>query len=241
MLTELLTKVSYIKDLIILLPNVERIRLFIKTRENTMVTPNRLNNLFELAEHCEEKNISGSFVECGVWKGGSAAVMAYVAKKYHSKRKFWLFDSFAGLPEPTKKDGLSARRYAAGKIEGKLEPINECVASVEEVKMLFNQLGINWVQVRIKKGWFQKTLPTSKKEIGSIALLRLDGDWYESIKVCFDNLYNQVVVGGYVSVDDYWRWQGCHRAVDDFFQGKNKPVFHTVERNSIYFQKTEYV
>ncbi|HUP59862.1 MAG TPA: TylF/MycF/NovP-related O-methyltransferase [Thermoanaerobaculia bacterium] len=79
-------------------------------------------------------------------------------------------------------------------------------------------------RVEIRKGWFQDTLPSAKHEIGSIAVLRLDGDWYESTRVCLDNLYDLVAPGGYVIIDDYNYWEGCKRAVDEFLAARGLGV-----------------
>jgi len=68
-------------------------------------------------------------------------------------------------------------------------------------------------------------VPIESKRMGPIALLRLDGDWYESTKICLDGLYNHVVPGGVVVIDDYGHWEGCRRAVDEFIAGSKHPIF----------------
>ena len=95
---------------------------------------------------------------------------------------------------------------------------------MQDVKTLFEKLKI--VNYRIIKGWFQDTLPQNIDKIGNIAILRLDGDWYESTKVCLEYLYDNVVEGGYILVDDYNFWPGCKKAVDEFFD--NRKIFPNI-------------
>jgi O-methyltransferase len=157
-----------------------------------------------------------------VFKGGSVGVIALAAAP---QRKVWLFDSFEGLPEPTAADGALAVEYAGGHSAGALRSINQCVgplASVEE--LLFETLRIDRKRVEIRKGWSQETLPQASREIGPIAVLRLDGDWYDSTRVCLDHLYDSVVPGGYVIIDDYGYWEGCRRAVDEFLAARRLRV-----------------
>ena len=219
--------------------NFEKLWLFKKTYPYTMVGYARLSNVYELASLVERNKISGAFVECGVWRGGCIAVMAYMAQKFGSGRKIWLFDSFEGLPEPTAEDGKIAKDYAQNKAEGKLETINKCVGPLEDVKeIFFDILKINQNNVVIKKGWFQNSLPLTKQEIGKIAILRLDGDWYESTKVCLDNLYNNVIIGGYIVLDDYGYWEGAKRALDEFFvERKISPKLIKIDDTGVYFRK----
>jgi hypothetical protein len=225
----------FIKDIF----DLEKMWLFWKVYPYTMSGYRRLSNVYELSKKIEIEKINGVFVECGVWRGGCAAVMAYVAKKARSGRKIWLFDSFKGLPEPTKEDGLIAKDYANNKTEGKLETIEKCVGTLDEVKeVFFEVLGINSENVVIQKGWFQDTLPRAKEKIGGIAILRLDGDWYESTKCCLENLYENVIVGGYVIIDDYGHWEGAKKALDEFFANRNiKAELIKIDYTGAYFKK----
>lgn len=219
--------------------NLEKLRLFKKVYPYTMSGYKRLSNIYELSKKIEEEKIKGSFVECGVWKGGSAAIMAYLANKTGSSRKIWLFDSFEGLPEPTEADGIIAKSYAENRAGGKLLTINKCVGSLEDVEKIFFQiLKINPNNIVIKKGWFQDTLQKERKNIGPIAILRLDGDWYESTKCCLDNLYDNVMSGGYIIIDDYGHWEGAKKALEQFFIDRNiKPNLIKVDYTAIYFKK----
>lgn len=217
----------------------DKIRLFFAVHPYTMVSYQGLNNVYELSKKIENDKIRGAFVECGVWKGGCAAIMGFVAEKAKSGRKIWLFDSFEGLPEPTIDDGIKAKDYALGRTSGKLSSIEKCVGPLGDVKKIFfDVLKINPMNVSIEKGWFQDTLLRAKDRIGTIAILRLDGDWYESTKSCLDYLYDIVVPGGYVIIDDYGFWEGSRKAVDDFMKKRGiKANLIKVDFTAVYFQK----
>jgi hypothetical protein len=219
--------------------NFEKIVLFKKVYPYTMVGYKKLSNVYDLAKLVEKEEMKGAFVECGVWRGGCIATMAFIANKAKSNRKIWLFDSFEGLPEPTDKDGSLAKKYALDKSSGKLSTINECVGPIEDVKdVFFKVLEIKPENVKIEKGWFQDTLPEAKNEIGPIAILRLDGDWYESTKCCLDNLYDKVISGGYIVEDDYGFWEGSRRAIDEFLKEKKiNPTLIKIDDAGIYFKK----
>jgi hypothetical protein len=239
-LFEMYKKLAFIKNISLkdfLEP--QKLLLFKRVYPYTMVGYERLSNTYELAKLVEQNRIKGAFVECGVWKGGCAAIMAYVAQKAESGRKTWLFDSFEGLPEPTDKDGKKAREYASNRMSGRLLAINRCVACLGDVKkILFEILKINPENVVISKGWFQNTLPKVKDKIGPIAILRLDGDWYESTRQCLDNLYDIVIQKGYIIIDDYGHWEGAKRAVDEFLAERRvKPDLVKIDYTGIYFQK----
>lgn len=221
--------------------NWELIRLIQRVRPFSMVSPEGLRAAYELVGEVEEKKIPGAVVECGVWKGGCSGVMAYVIKRAGSGRPQWLFDSFEGLPEPDQRDGAKADEYSSGRMSGRKESIGILVASENDAKeVLFNRIGAEEKNVHIRKGWFQDTLPRDRKEIGPIALLRLDGDWYESTKVCLDNLYDQVVPGGYILIDDYGYWEGCAKAVDEFLKNRNiKAKLHFIDKEACYLKKED--
>ncbi len=219
--------------------NPKQAWLFACVLPHTMVSYEALSKTYELAQKVEEQKLEGAFVECGVWKGGAAGAMAYVVHKAGSSRAIWLFDSFEGLPEPSEKDGTRAKEYAGGKNSGTLVSIGKCVGPLEDVRRLFfSKLKLSGANVHIEQGWFQDTLPKVKEGIGPIALLRMDADWYESTREILRYLFDNVVPGGYVIIDDYQCWEGCRKAVDEFFAERNKqPFLVRIDRESVYFQK----
>jgi len=217
----------------------ERRELFRRVRKNTLVSYGRLASLWNLILKIEKRNLKGNFVECGVWKGGCAVTMGYLIQKYGMKRELHLFDSFEGMPEPTGNDGIKAIVFSEGKDKGKLKSIKKIIGPLKVVKKLFfDEIKLEKKKIYFYKGWFQKTLPKVKKKVDPIALLRIDSDWYESVKICLDELYNQVVKGGYIVLDDYHYWPGCKKAVDEFL--KERKIKSKIKRTSfsgVFWQK----
>jgi hypothetical protein len=220
--------------------NIKKLWLFWNIFPYTQQNYSGLLNIYELSETVEIRKISGCFVECGVWRGGCAAIMAMVAEKARSGRALWLFDSFEGMPEATVMDvGEEAWELSRGKIDGRLLPVGTNVASLDDVERLFyDKLQLKGENIFFVKGWFQETLVNYKSIVGPISILRIDGDWYESTKVCLENLYDNVVEGGYVIIDDYGWFPGCKKAVDEFFEEKGlRPKLIKVDFTRVYFQK----
>jgi predicted O-methyltransferase YrrM len=164
-----------------------------------------------------DQGIPGSFVECGVWKGGSSAIMALAIKDAGQQRHLHLFDSFEGLPEPGENDGAEAAAYSGGRNQGKLATIDECCAELNEVrKLILEKINLPEALAHFYVGWFQDTVPAASTHLGPIALLRLDGDWYDSTKICLDHLYPLLSPGGIIILDDYFAWEGCRKATDEY-------------------------
>lgn len=219
----------------------EEANLNIKTvRAHTMLPYVRLVVLYQQVVHCEKYGIPGSFVECGVWKGGAVGLMA-LANINHGKerRHIHLFDIFDDICEPdAKMDGERAvddvRQYAGVDLEmtGALRPVRGfyrafggCGSLEENRRLLEETIGYDPRYLHYHKGWFQETLPKDSSLIDSIAILRLDGDWYASTKICLEYLYDKVLPGGFVIVDDYGHYAGCRKAVDEFIEQRELTVF----------------
>lgn len=200
-------------------PGIRRIKGY------TMQT---LAGVYQMREHIQDvknRDIEGAIVETGCWKGGLGAYMAQF------ERPTWLFDSFEGLPEMTErdKDITSPKGLALYKKTGYIAVPEEMARHIaEKLKTKPN----------IIKGWFNDTLPRYKKEIGPIAILRLDGDTYASTKQALDVLYESVSRGGIIVVDDYHDFGGCREALYNFFQEhKITAAIHRYPFGRAYFVK----
>jgi len=131
--------------------------------------------------------------------------MALALRHAKTQRTIHLFDSFEGLPEPGKLDGAAAIAYSEGRSSGQLSSIHKCEASLSEVRsLLLDRLGFSDKQIHFHVGWFQKSVPADAKDLGQIAVLRLDGDWYDSTLVCLEHLYPLLSPGGLLILDDYF-------------------------------------
>lgn len=177
----------------------------------TMGSRARLRGLYSGVRYVVEKDIPGDVVECGVAFGGSAALLGLTLKSCGANRKLWAFDTFEGLPAPTEADpDYDAAIPFAGAFR----------SDMSEVMRLFDRFGI-LENTAFIKGLFQDTVPESP--VKQIAVLHLDGDWYESVKVCLDHLYDRVSSGGVIQIDDYGHWAGARKAVDEFLDGRDIP------------------
>lgn len=217
----------------------------------TMVTYERLKVLYSQVVFCEKNRIAGSFVECGTWKGGATGLMALGNLKHGlTKRHIHLFDSFEGIPEPDESiDGEEAIRQVrniGGGTKGRLIPVKgfyeryaDGTGTLEINKYLLEKIiGYDAGFIHYNKGWFQDILPRVYSEIGDIAILRLDADWYASTRICLEYLYNKVVKGGFVIIDDYGYYEGCKKAVDDFVESnKICAYFNLIDAAGIYWIK----
>ena len=200
----------------------------------TMVDWSGALSVWDAVEHIARNNIEGDFVECGVWRGGTSLLA-------HRKmmdcgltdRKLYLYDTFQGMSDPTENDvdlggGVAAQRMSS---ERKVEnSINVwAYASREDVENNIREFaGHEFAgdpdHFKLVEGKVEDTIPAVMPD--SIAILRLDTDWYESTKHELEHLYDKLNKGGVLLIDDYGVWKGCRKAVDEFFADKEeKPYF----------------
>lgn len=184
--------------------------LYAKYSEYTMV-PKRtfISNLKLASNYIPE----GSIVECGVWRGGMISALAEILG---SNRSYYLFDSFEGLPPAKTIDGEKALAWQSNK--NSKYYYNNCSADESYAIEALQKATIK--NYKIVKGWFEKTIPNEINKIDKISVLRLDGDWYDSTILCLNYLFEKVVSGGLVIIDDYYSWDGCSKAVHEFLYRK---------------------
>jgi O-methyltransferase len=145
--------------------------------------------------------VPGDLVECGVLNGGSAAAMALALRD--TAKRAWLYDSFAGMPEPSDRDGTDARQFAGA-----------CVGSEEMVYRALATVGFERSRAIVRKGWFSETFKLPLPE--RVSILHVDADWYDSVILALDTFYDRVSVGGVIILDDFGHWEGCREAYYDF-------------------------
>ena len=201
------------------------------SRAHTMIGQKRLANVRALTESVIGNGIPGDLVETGVWRGGACILMRAVLEAYGvTDRCVWLADSFSGLPPP---DEINFPADTGDKFHTYID----LAVSLEEVKENFRRYSLLDDQVQFVQGWFRDTLPTFPAQ--QIALLRLDGDMYESTIIALDSLYARVSTGGYVIVDDFHVVPACQQAVEDFCQRLNiSPVLEEIDGVGVYWKKT---
>ncbi|MFA7241642.1 MAG: TylF/MycF/NovP-related O-methyltransferase [Sulfuricellaceae bacterium] len=175
---------------------------------HTMIGQARLDNIHQCLDTIVADKIPGDLIETGVWKGGATVFMrGYLMAHDIKKRRVWVADSFAGLPKASCAQDRAQMDLSA-------DAFPYLAVSREEVEDLFARYDLLDDKVKFLKGWFKDTLPTAP--IKKLALLRLDGDLYESTLDGLNNLYHKVSPGGFVIVDDYHAVPSCKVAVDEF-------------------------
>jgi O-methyltransferase len=175
----------------------------------TMIGMQRLTSLQRCVETVLADDIPGDLIECGVWRGGACILMRAVLAAYGDEtRCVWLADSFQGVPRP------DPAKYKADK-GVRTKPVAGILAVPEtEVRANFQRYGLLDDQVRFLAGWFKDTLHDAP--IDRIAVLRLDGDLYESTIQALDALYPRLSPGGFCIIDDYHAVKPCRQAVTDY-------------------------
>jgi hypothetical protein len=198
----------------------------------TMIGRKRLDNLHDLALRVIRNQIPGDLIETGAWRGGATMLMRAILKAHDIRdRRVFVADSFCGIP-PVNPEKYPADQAHAGTHE--LEILNN--NSLERVQAHFERMHLLDDQVVFLKGWFKDTLPNIPTT--RIALMRLDGDLYESTWDALTNLYPKLSVGGYVIIDDMC-FYGCTKAVEDYRRmcGITAPI-HEVDWTGVYWEKT---
>jgi O-methyltransferase len=195
----------------------------------TMIGMVRLGCIQECVERAILDGVPGDLMEAGVWRGGAVILMQGVLAAHDARdRKVWVADSFEGLPSP---DSTSFTQDLAVDLSG----FDELAVSLEQVKANFERYGLLDENVEFIEGWFKDTLEDAPIE--RLAVLRLDGDYYESTIQILEALYHKVSRGGFVIIDDYLHLESCKQAVDDFRAAVGiEDEIVEVDWNSVYWR-----
>ncbi|MBL7502674.1 TylF/MycF family methyltransferase [Frankia sp. CNm7] len=197
---------------------------------HSMIGVRRMDNLRMCVETVLADGVPGDLIETGVWRGGACIFMRGVLAAHEvTDRTVWVADSFAGLPKP------DAGRYPAD-AHDRHHTHDVLAVSMAEVQENFRRFGLLDEQVRFLKGWFRDTLPTAPIE--RLAVLRLDGDMYESTLDALNGLYDRLSDGGFCVIDDYGLLERCQRAVTDFraARGITEPLV-PIDSSGVYWRK----
>jgi len=186
-----------------------------EVRPWTMTSVERIYALIQAVRYVSANAIAGAIVECGVWKGGSMLAVAKTLLQLQDvKRDLYLFDTFEGMSEPTVKDVDYSGKRASEVLLG--DSGCKCAdAPLEEVKEVLYGTGYPKDKLHFIQGKVEETLPASAPD--SIALLRLDTDWYTSTKHELLHLFPRLSQAGVIIIDDYGHWKGSQQACDEYF------------------------
>ncbi len=198
----------------------------------TMIGSKRMANLRTLTETALAEDVPGDFMETGVWRGGACIMMRAILYAHgDADRRVWVADSFAGLPAPNDQE------YPAD-AGSDFHVYEQLAISFEQVQQNFRSFGLLDDQTKFLKGWFKDTLPTAPAE--RLALLRLDGDMYESTMDALVSLYPKLSHRGYVIIDDYHVVPACKAAVKDYCNGIGiQPEVIEIDGVGVYWRKSD--
>jgi hypothetical protein len=197
----------------------EFLDLYRRCRAYTMTSLERMYALYGATAYLARNGIPGDVVECGVWRGGSSMLAAMtLARLGAADRCLYLYDTFAGMTEPTSLDtdhrGRSARDlWRRAPTDGARRWFH---APVDEVRRNMALTGYPAERIVYVVGKVEETIPATVPE--RIALLRLDTDWFESTYHEMVHLLPRLAAGGVLVLDDYGHWQGARRAIDRYFE-----------------------
>lgn len=197
---------------------------------HTMVGRERLENVQYCVDTVLAEDIKGDFIETGIWRGGTCIFMQGLLMAYGATgRTVWAADSFEGVPVPTLPQDKGFD------LSSKVFPF--LAVSLDEVRELFERYGLLNENVKFLKGWFKETLAAAPIE--QLAILRLDGDLYESTMDALAPLYDKVSNGGFIIVDDYGSCPPCKRAIDDFRSQRGiSDELQTIDVQSVFWRKS---
>jgi O-methyltransferase len=185
----------------------------------TMTGSEKLHGLITATRYLHKHQIAGDVVECGVWRGGSMHAVARTLDGLgdHS-RDLHLFDTFDGMPPPSEQDVRMDGRTAQDLLDSSLKTVSSywAYASLEDVQAGFRDVPYPSERVHFIPGKVEDTIPGQVPE--TIALLRLDTDWYDSTRHELEHLYPRLVSGGVLIIDDYGYWQGSRQATEEFLE-----------------------
>lgn len=196
----------------------------------TMLSPDKLFALIQGVRYIVQHDIPGTLVECGVWRGGAIMAAALTLDQLgRNDREFFLYDTFSGMPAPTARD-YAIKNGSRPQDEFEATRITEdssewCYAGLSDVRRNLATLPYDPVQFHLIAGKVEDTIPATLP--GSIALLRLDTDWYASTKHELEHLYPLLVPKGVLIIDDYYHWGGSREAVDEYFMAHPETILFT--------------
>ncbi len=163
----------------------------------SMIGRDSLDSLAAQVIAAIDGGIPGDLIETGVWKGGASILMSVIvhAMGQSRRRRVFVCDSFDGVPPPNSRafpidSGSKLHTQQGLKIE---------IDSVVENFLALRALHDNVVFV---KGFFNETM-ARMGDVSSIAVLRLDGDLYESTLQVMQMLYPRLSIGGFCIIDDW--------------------------------------
>ena len=197
-----------------------------KVKKISMLSKERLYNIYDCIQYIDSNNIKGDIVEVGCFKGGNIAL----CRKF-SKKMIYGFDTFEGhqMPIGNEKDIWGNSQTKIFKKKSWYD------VDIHQVKKNINKIS-NFKNIQLIKGKIQNNESYLKK-IKKISLLIIDVDWFEPTSFSLNKLYSKVSKDGFVIIDDYGHHSGSKRATEKFFKKKKNIKFYNIDYSCVVLQK----
>lgn len=212
----------------------EFVDIFMQVRDYTLTTPECIYALWSGVRHLVEAGVEGDFVECGVYRGGSAMTIALTLQQMGiTDRSIWLYDTYAGMTEPTEHD-IRLRDGTEQLTRWQMQQRTDddgndwCFAPLPEVQANMARTNYPEELLHYIVGDVAETIPDQAPD--KLALLRLDTDWYPSTLHELQQLYPRLSAGGVLIIDDYGAYAGSRKATDEYFAANGpKPFLNRID------------
>ena len=147
--------------------------------KNMYTLPAFENRIQLLSYALSQVDVSGKYLEFGVYKGASINHIAEIKPD----ETIYGFDSFEGLPES----------WTANHQKGHFK-----LPALPKVRK----------NVELVKGWFDETIPAFRQKHGDfkVAFIHADSDLYSSTKTMFNLLKDNITTGTIVVFDEYFNY-----------------------------------
>jgi O-methyltransferase len=202
--------------------SAETVAVIERVRPHTKTSSEAIDALCSATRHLVHARVPGAIVECGVWRGGSMLAAALtLLREGDCDRELYLYDTFATEMPPASPADVRIHDALAGSNPVAIELAGQ--TSPSAVRKLLESSSYPAGRIHVVEGLVEETI--GKQAPDTIALLRLDTDWYESTRYELEQLYPRLSPGGILIVDDYGHWAGARRAVDEYFARFDPPPF----------------
>ena len=214
---------------------------YVQKNKLSMASPQRLTATLMAVKHVCNSKIQGDFVECGVWRGGNIILLQKLNNLFQTNKIIYGFDTFEGMTEAGEFD-IDLRSIKSQELLKTTKKINnkKNIWAYCDIETVNQNISKNFKEHTIKliKGDVRNTLINNQNLPDKISILRLDTDFYDSTKIELEILYPKLSKGGYLIIDDYGHFNGCKKAVDEYFKN-SKIVLHYSDYSCRYFKKEE--
>jgi O-methyltransferase len=211
-------RLGYLRVLEFLQPDVGR--LLRTAKDYTLMSARNLTTLYREGQRILHHGIQGDFVEIGVHRGGSAAILAALIKSRNCE--LHLFDRWGDLPQPTERDGFREMEYRKDRITDKLARLRDDPPLDHARHLLEGIIGFPTDRLHYYPGWYSETF--GKYPGSAIAFASLDCDYYESVRDALEFVDRFASLSATIVADDYGSWPGARTAIDEWIDRTTRAV-----------------